>query len=116
MGSTLGEDIWMQPVVNFKAVVGKMPTLPEDVIADLFREQKLAYSWGHAIQSGNVPDNLVGQTIGPLVHSRWLTTGVRILAKYARTKRPTKKFTRIVFFIVNFYLPAWFEIKSKAHI
>ena len=50
--------------------------------------------------------------IGTLNHSRWLTRGIRTLARYARTKNPTKKFRRIVFFILNFYAPAWFMIKS----
>ena len=116
IGSTLGEDIWREPVVHFKAVPGKMPIIPDDILSDLSRDQKLAYRWGHAIQSGNVPDDLVSQVIGPLIHVRWLTRSVRSLAKYARTKRPTKKFTRIVSFILNQYLPGWFRIKSRPHI
>ena len=75
----------------------------------------MAYRWGHAIQSGEVADNLVGQAIGPLVHSRWLTREVRTLERYSWTKAPTKKFQRIVFFILNFYLPGWFRIKSWPH-
>ena len=64
---------------------------------------------------GVVPDDLVGQTIGPLNHSRWLTRAVRTLAKWARTRKPTKSFHRIVFFILNLYLPGWFRIKSRPH-
>ena len=116
IGSTLGENLWLEPVVNFKPVQGKMPTLPDPVFKELSRDQKLAYRWGHAIQTGDVPDDLVGQTIGPLCHSRWLTRGVRTLVKYSRTKNPTKKFQRVVFFILNFYLPGWFKVKSQPHI
>ena len=68
------------------------------------------------MQSGDVPDDLVGQTFGPLCHSRWLTRGVRTLARFARTKKPTKKFLRIVTFILNFYLPGWFMVKMRPHI
>ena len=93
-----------------------MPRLPDSVVADLSRDQQLAYRWGHAIETGLVPDTLAGQTIGPMVHSRWLTRAVRTLARFARVKNPTKKFRRIVFFIVNFYLPAWFQVKSQPHL
>ena len=116
IGSTLGEDVWLDPVVNFKPVEGKMPVMPDAVLTKLSRDQKLAYRWGHAIQTGEVPDDLVSQVIGPLCHSRWLTRGVRIMVKYSRTKNPTKKFQRIVFFILNFYLPGWFKVKSAPHI
>ena len=116
IGRKLGGSIWREPVINFKPVPGKMPTLPDAVVAGLSRDQKLAYRWGHAIQTGEMPDNLPGQTIGPLVHSRWLTRAVRALAQYARTKKPTQKFIRIASFIVNFYLPAWFRVKSRPHI
>ena len=116
IGSTLDREIWLEPVVAFKPVEGKMPIMPEFVMKDLSRDQKLAYRWGHAVQSGVVPDDLVGQTIGPLCHSRWLTRGVRTLAKFVRTKKPTKKFVRIVFFIVNFYFPGWFMIRLRPQI
>ena len=79
-----------------------MPTLPDSVVSSMSRDQVLAYKWGNAIETGEVPDSLAGQTIAPLVHSRWLTRAVRTLAKYARTKKSSKKFQRIVFFIVNF--------------
>ena len=102
-------------MIDFKAVSGKMPILPDAVVKDLSRDQYLAYQWGHAFQDGEVSDSLAGQVIGPLNNSRWLTRSIRTLAEYARTKRPTKKFQRIVFFILNFYLPGWFRIKSKPH-
>ena len=116
VGKTLGEQIWYQPVVGFEAVAGKMPLVPDSVLKDLSRDQMLACRWGHAVQSGKVPDDLAGQTIGPLCHSRWLTRGVRTLAKWTRTKKPTKKFRRIISFILNFYLPGWFMVKMKPHI
>ena len=116
VGQTLGEPIWCEPVVDFKAVPGKMPLVPDSVLKDLSRDQMLAYRWGHAVQSGEVPDDLAGQTIGPLCHSRWLTRGVRTLAKFARKKKPTKKFLRIISFILNFYRPGWFMVKMRPHI
>ena len=49
IGSTLGNEIWKEPVVNYRKVSGKMPILNESVLADLSRDQLLAYKWGHAI-------------------------------------------------------------------
>ena len=64
---------------------------------------------------GILPDDLAAQTIGPLCHARWLTLAVRALAKWARTKKPTRKFREIVEFILNLYLPIWFRVKSEPH-
>ena len=35
------EDIWYEPVVEFKAVEGRMPLVPDFVLKDLSRDQKL---------------------------------------------------------------------------
>jgi hypothetical protein len=96
IGSKLGEDIWLEPLVAFQPVPGKVPNMPDSVLTDLSRDQLLAYRWGHAIQSGKVPDGLVTQTIGPMINVRWLTRAVRCLAMFARTKKPTKKYIRII--------------------
>ena len=86
-----GEAIRTQVVVQLKPVPGKVPKLPGIVLNDLSRDQLLAYKWGHAIQSGIVPDNLPGQTIGPLVHVRWLTRAIRTLARWSRTMVSAQK-------------------------
>ena len=41
---------------------------------------------------------------------------MRGLSKYARVKKPTVRFKKIVVFILNIYLPAWFRVKCKPHI
>ena len=63
-------------MIDFKAVSGKMPILPDAVVKDLSRDQYLAYQWGHAVQDGEVSDSLAGQVIGPLNNSRWLTRSI----------------------------------------
>ena len=90
VGSTLTEAVWKHPVVNFQKLSGKVPVLPETVVQDLSRDQYLAYRYAHAIMSGVMHDDLVGQALGPLCTSRWLTTSERILCKYTRTARPSK--------------------------
>ena len=63
-----------------------------------------------------MPDDLVGQALGPLCSSRWLTTGERTLCKYTRTARPSKGLIRLVKVILNLYLPGWFKFKCSPHI
>ena len=46
---------------------------------------------------------------GPIHHARWTTLVNRLL----RTIHPTSELSRIVHFIVNYYAPVWFRIKSK---
>ena len=52
VGSTLTEDIWLEDVVAFQAIPGKVPVLPDAVVDDLSQDQQLAYRYAHAIQSG----------------------------------------------------------------
>ena len=116
VGSTLHQDIWTQRVVAFHPIPGKVADLPVEVVDDLSRDQLLAYKYAKAIQSGNMPDNLVGQTIGPMVTSRWLTTAIRIMCKYTRTQKPNQRLVRLTKVVLNLYLPGWFKFKSCPHI
>ena len=65
VGSLLHEAVWTQAVAKFAPIPGKVPTVPEEVVTKLSRDQKLAYRYSHAAQSGIMPDDLVNQTIGP---------------------------------------------------
>ena len=116
VGSTLQEDLWTLPTVLFSPVSGKVTELPEATSKDLSRDQNLAYQYCHAVQSGQMPEDLAGQVIGPLVTSRWLTCGVRTLSKFTRTKNPTKRLKRLVFVALNLYFPGWFRFRSNPHI
>ena len=63
-----------------------------------------------------MPDDLVGQVPGKIVTSRWLTTGLTVVIKYTRTKRPTKLLIRLVRVCLNLYFPGWFKFKCWPHI
>ena len=52
VGSSLNQDIWREPVVSFTPIPGKVPVLPEAVVQDLSRDQKLGYRYAHAIMTG----------------------------------------------------------------
>ena len=63
-----------------------------------------------------MPEDLVGQVPGKMVTSRWLTTGLTVVIKYTRTKRPTKLLIRLVRVCLNLYFPGWFKFKCWPHI
>ena len=52
VGSTLSVDIWLEPVVSFQPLPGKVPEMPDAVVKELSRDQQLAYHYAHAVQSG----------------------------------------------------------------
>ena len=116
IGSTLKGKIWEDPVVSFTPITGNVKELPMKVVADFSRDQLIGYRYCLAIQRGVMEDNLPAQTIGPMVTSRWLTTAIRVLCKYTRTRRPTQKLIRLVKVILLVYFPGWFEFKHKNHI
>ena len=53
--------------------------LPEQVVSDLRTDQVCAYSIYWAFIHGKVDDDLAYVEVGPIVYSRWLTLGCRIL-------------------------------------
>ena len=115
IGKAVVEDVWKEPVVAFQKVSGKVPVIPEDVVQSLSRDQRLLYKLGHAVQSGVVPDDVAGATLGPCCHARWLTCACRICRKYMSVRKPGKSLKRLIFFIVNHYIPSWFKIKCNPH-
>ena len=50
---------------------------------------------------------------GPIHHARWTTLANRLLRSYISKIHPTPELSRIVYFIVNYYAPVWFRIKSN---
>ena len=116
VGATLHTDVWLDPVVSYQSLPGKVETLPEHVVKELSRDQLLAYRYAQAIQTGKMPDDLVSQTIGPLCSSRWNTCGTRVMCKYTRTKKPTKGLIRLTKAVLDLYLPGWFKFKSSPQI
>ena len=67
------------------------------------------------LQTGQVPDNIVGATIGPMQRAQWLTLACLILRIALSTSQPNKKLSKLITFLVNFYIPVWFRIKFSPH-
>ena len=105
--------------VNFKPITIGQPLipLPDDIINDLSTDQSYAYRIVAAIRSGVIPRNLELLEIGPVCHSRWLTTACRLcrlwMSKHSLYGKSLKSLEMITEFVVGVYFPCWFEIKVK---
>ena len=100
-------------VVDFRKIPSNLLELKEPVVKQLSRDQNLLYRYIKAIDSGVLPDNLVGQVPGPPCHARWLTLAVRLMILYTRTAVPCCGLNKVVKYIVQVYGPSWFAIKCK---
>ena len=89
--------------------------LSDNIIDDLSDDQKYGYKMVKAIREGHVPKYLELLEIGPINHSRWLTTANRILrlwvSKHDLKGKNLKNLRFIVEFIIGVYYPQWFRIK-----
>ena len=115
IGQAATEDVWKLPITSFETMRGKTPTIPDTVVDSLSRDQKILYLLARAVETGFVPEKVIGATIGPANHSRWLTLVCRVLRLYLSRKRPTLVLKRLVNFIINHYVPCWFKIKCHPH-
>ena len=91
--------------------------MPPEIVRDLSTDQHYGYQMVCAVRSGNIPIELANLEIGPLCHSRWLTTANRFLRLWASKHRLSGvnlvHLTWIVEFIVVVYFPCWLMIKAR---
>ena len=92
-------DVHTNDVVDFLPIDSTMPTLPDEVSADLSRDQKLLYRFVLAVKLGHVPPDLAHQKPGPANHARWLTLAIRFLMLYVKTVSPSQDLVTIVTYI-----------------
>ena len=94
-----------------------MIELEVDVIGDQSTDQKYGYMMVNAIRTGVVSVDLANMDIGPVNHSRWLTTANRFMrlyvSKHGFKGKNLTNLKLIVEFIVGVYYPLWFEAKVK---
>ena len=104
---------------NFKSLaIGEPPVeMPESVEKDLSTDQKYLYKIVKMIRTGTNNERLVKQKIGPVDHSRWLTTTCRFCRLYISDRNlgeeDSENLREIVSFIIYQYAKMWFEIKCK---
>lgn len=117
LGNMLGEATQLEINKHFQKIeIGPpIPVLPPEVVQDLSTDQSYAYQIAKAIRSGQVPDSLALLEIGPVSHSRWLTTALRFcriwISKHELKGKLLKNLRLITEFIIGVYLPNWFNVK-----
>ena len=71
--------------------------------------------WTNSIAAGVFPRELAYRVAGPMNHSRWLTLAIRLMQLYTVTPNPMAGLQKVVIrYIVQVYLPGWFQIKSHS--
>ena len=65
---------------------------------------------------GKLDDDLAYSEVGPIVHSRWLTLGCRILRYYVSLEELPLNLEILVRYYLTVYFPTWFKIKQKNQI
>ena len=104
IGKCLTGDVSSWPVAaNFKSISNpQFVQLPESVVNDLSTDQHYAYKICSAIIMGVVDSDLQYLKVGPIVHSRWLTLGCRILRYYVSVDEPSSNLERSFVFKFTF--------------
>ena len=118
IGKSLTGDVSSWPVAaNFKSIPNPhFVELPESVIKDLSADQHYAYKMCSAVIEVVVDSDLQYLKVGPIVHSRWLTLGCRILRYYIFMDEPSSNLENLADFCLTVYFPSWFEIKSNSQL
>ena len=104
---------------DFKALSGgpDLIPLPDEIISGLSTDACICYKYCQCIRTGNLPQQLADLRPGPIVHSRWLTTGEALLflwtRKHGLTGKNLKNLETLVRFCVDCYFQLFFDIKVK---
>ena len=125
LGDLVKDEVHLYEVNNNFEILDfgcELRELPEEVIADLSTDQKYLYQIVKMIITGELDHDVLKQVIGPVNHSRWLTTGNRLARSwvskhsYRKNSRIYKSLKIIVSYIVSVYAVMWFDIKCKPNI
>lgn len=105
-----------KPIINFAPIPGYVVTVPEPVAKDFSSDQLYLLRICLLVQQGihsecNITFLHTGQP-GTLSHARWLTKANRLLRLYVSDRNPSDELKHSVKFVVSFYAPVWFHIKS----
>ena len=117
IGKLIEEDVTEQAIVNFKRVRGLVERPSQEIITSLSQDQKYLLEISLACQQGPTAfqdkPGLAKRSPGPLNHSRWLTRANRILRLYVSCIEPSPQLQRLVYILLNTYVPAWFFMKKS---
>lgn len=102
-------------LVDFEMIPTCLPVIDMD-ISDLSSDQQYLYDIVTAVSNGECPATLANKDPGKMCHSRWLTTGNRILRLYVSTETPTNELKVMAKYVAKVYAPSWFAIKKQAKV
>ena len=118
IGKEISKDLRLLTVINFQPIEGHVEKLPESILSQLSTDQLYLYYMSMTIQKGrgflDHNDHVTTNSPGVLHHARWLTKANRILRLYVSTSEPPKQLKILTSFILTFYAPIWFHIKSHS--
>lgn len=110
-------DLDINPHFTHICVGPPLIKLPDEVIQYLSTDQHYGYKIVSAIREGVFPARMALLEIGPVNHSRWLTTANRLLrlwvSKHGLKGKNLRNLQLIVEFIIGVYYPCWFNAKVK---
>ena len=102
------------PIAQFKSIPNPyFPEVPQQMLNDLSRDQYYSYRICTAVMTGLVENDLQYLEIAPIVHSRWLTLGCRILRLYVSLVDPPSALMLLAEYCIKVYFPTWFDIKRN---
>ena len=103
-------------MIEFDSISSEDIAMEEQVLKDLNTDQKYMFEIFQAIKNGSCSPSLAVKNPGKLNAARWLTTVNRFQRLYISTENPSQNFKKIVEFIMQVYVPTWFEIKRNSSI
>ena len=92
-------DISCLPLVQFKAITGKINPIHNAILETMNTDQKYMFEASLAVQSGYFPISLANMKPGKLHNARWLTLANRLLRLYVSTVNASKELCDIVYLI-----------------
>ena len=94
-----------------------LPELTDEARNNLSTDQRYGYDIVMAVRSGVLPDRLVNLGIGPVNHSRWLTTANRFLrlwvSQHGFKGKELTNLKLICEFIVGVYYPHVVQLQNQ---
>ena len=114
LGKRCRGSVHKKATVQFAAVPGHVVAISEECLKGLSDDQRLLHMMATAIQSGSISANVSCKKIGRLNHARWLTLAIRLMRIYVATESPSRELQQLVRFLVNHYVPMWFQIKQHS--
>ena len=106
-------DCEIQPLAEFEPVPSIEIEIDENSLSS---DQKYLLKIYRTITSGLCNNELLTSRPGNLNHSRWLTTASRFMRLYISTEEPSEVFMKIIKYIVEVYVPTWFQVKRDESI